>query len=140
MSDVTLIQCTDGKRDEPAPAKDLYDVSAYFRAMRRWARAREDPWYILSAQHGLVRPDTRLEPYDERGLSESQAETIATQLHADGVTTVHLTAGRDYTGELVPALEARGIGVVNHFAGERIGTRRSKLEAAARELENHTLC
>ena len=140
MSDVTLIQCTDGKRDEPAPAKDLYDTSAYFRVMRRWARARGDPWFILSAKHGLVRPDTWLEPYDERGLSVEQAETIATQLHADGVTTVHLTAGRDYTGELVPELEARGIDVVNHFAGERIGTRRSKLEAAARELENHTLC
>ena len=140
MKDVTLIQCTDGKRDEPTPAKDLYDVSAYFRAMRRWAEARGDPWYILSAKHGLVRPGTRLEPYDERGLSESQAETIATQLHADGVTTVHLTAGRDYTGELVPALESRGIDVVNHFAGERIGTRRNKLEAAARKLENYTLC
>ena len=139
MSDVTLISCTNAKRDHEAPARMLYDKSAYFRAMRRWAEARGGPWYILSAKHGLVRPDTRLEPYDERGLSESQAETIATQLHADGVTTVHLTAGRDYTAELVPELEARGIDVVNHFAGERIGTRRSKLEAAARELENHTL-
>jgi len=140
MSDVTLIQCTNAKRDEPAPAKHLYDASAYFCAMRRWARARGDPWYILSAKHGLVAPDTRLEPYDERGLSEAQAETIATQLHADGVDTVHVTAGTDYTEPLVPELEARGIDVVNHFAGKRIGTRRSELEQAARELENETLC
>ena len=137
---VTLIQCTNTKRSGTHKARDLYDESAYFRRMRKWAQARGDPWYILSAKHGLVAPDTRLEPYDERGLTDTQAETIATQLHADGVDTIHVTAGRDYTDELVPELEARGIDVVNHFAGERIGTRRSKLEAAARELENHTLC
>lgn len=140
MSEITLIQCTDSKRGHSAPARDLYDESAYFCRMRAWAKARGDPWYILSANHGLVHPDTRLDPYNERGLSESQAETIATQLHADGVDIVHITAGRDYTGPLVPALESRGIDVVNHFAGERIGARRQLLKQATRELENKSLC
>lgn len=140
MSDATLIQCTDSKRDHPAAARDLYDKSAYFRQMRAWADARGDSWYILSAKHGLVSPKTRLEPYNERGLSESQAETIAAQLHDDGVDTVHVTAGTDYTDPLVPALEARGIDVVNHFAGERIGKRRQLLKHATQKLENETLC
>jgi len=140
MTDATLIQCTNTKRDNEAPARMLYDESAYFRRMRAWAEARGDPWYILSAKYGLVHPKTRLEPYNQRGLSEAQAETIATQLHEDGVDTVHVTAGMDYTEALVPALEARGIDVINHFAGERIGKRRELLKRATRELENETLC
>jgi hypothetical protein len=140
MNSVTLIQCTDSKRDHAAPAKDLYDESAYFCRMRAWAEARGDPWYILSAKHGLVDPETRLEPYDQRGISETQAETIATQLHEDGVGTVHVTAGTDYTAPLVPALEARGIDVVNHFAGEGIGKRKSLLKRATREIVNEKLC
>ena len=140
MTDVTLIQCTNAKREEPAAARDLYDKSGYFRAMRAWADARGDPWYIVSAKHGLVYPNETLAPYDERGLSEAQAETIATTLSEKGVTTVHITAGIDYTNPLVPALEGRGIDVVNHFAGERIGKRRQLLKQATRRLENESLC
>ena len=140
MSDVTLIQCTDSKRDRPAAAKDLYDESAYFRRMRAWAEARGDKWYIVSAKYGLVEPFARIEPYDERGLSASQAETIATALAGRNVDAVHITAGTDYTGPLVPELEARGIDVVNHFAGERIADRRRLLKQATRRLNNETLC
>lgn len=140
MNSVTLIQCTDSKRNRPAAAKDLYDKSAYFCRMRAWAEARGDPWYILSAKHGLVNPETRVEPYNQRGLSKAQAETIATRLHEDGVDTVHVTAGMDYTGALVPALEARGIDVVNHFAGEGIGKRKSSLKHATRKMTNEKLC
>ena len=139
MTDVTLIQCTNAKRDEPAPAKDLYDESAYYNRMRKWAEARGDPWFILSAKHGLVDPDTVLDPYDQRGLSEAQAETIASQLNGYGFDTVHITAGMDYTDPVVPALEGRGIDVINHFAGERIGKRRQLLKTATAKLEHNTL-
>jgi len=140
MTAVTLIQCTDGKRDEPAPAADLYDKSAYFRDMRAWARARGDPWYILSAKHGLLAPERETRPYDNRGVNERLAKRVATDIEQLGVDTVHVTAGRGYTDHLVPELERRGIDVVNHFAGERIGTRRSLLQQATRKLNNETLC
>lgn len=133
---VTLIQCTDTKRDEPAAAKDLYDESRYFRKMRAWARAKRQPWLILSAKHGLVSPHQRLKPYNERGLSDSQAETIADELTDMGVETVDVTAGRGYTNPLVPALESRGIDVVNHFAGEKIGKREQLLAERTHELRN----
>lgn len=140
MKEVTLIQCTDSKLKTKAKAKDLYRKSRFFKTMRRWAEARGEPWYILSAKHGLVDPETTLEPYDERGLTEEQAKTISMQLKDDGVDTVHITAGRDYTGPLIPELEARGIDVIEHCAGCRIGERRKRLAEKARKLENKQLC
>ena len=126
---VTLIQCTNTKRDQPAPAKDLYDESAYFRKMRAWAESRDCRWYILSAKHGLLHPGTNVEPYDERGLSEPQAAEIAAKLNADGVERVDVCAGRDYLDPLEPELEAYGIEVVDSFAGLKIGERMSKLDS-----------
>lgn len=134
MSELTLITCTNQKRDESAPAKKLYDKSTYFRAMRSWAEARGDPWYILSAKHGLVIPTDDIEPYDDRGLNESQAVSVADKI-ADGYDTVHICAGRDYTDHLIPELEQRGVDVVEHFAGQRIGTRISNLQKRAAELQ-----
>lgn len=140
MSDVTLIQCTDAKRDGTHKARNLYDASSYFRAMRDWAQARGNPWYILSAKHGITHPDEEISDYDERGLSEQQAEYAALVLSRDGVTTVHVTAGTDYTDPLIPELEKRGIDVVNHFSGERIGVRKQQLELATARMEHDTLC
>lgn len=133
---VTLIQCTDSKRDEMAMAKDLYDESRYFRKMRKWAEARDDPWFILSAKHGLAAPNEPIEPYDAYGLSDSQAIGISLLLSGLGFETVHLTAGMAYTDPLVPELEQDGLDVVNHFAGEPIGRREKLLSEATESLRN----
>jgi len=129
-NDVTLIQCTDSKRDTPALARDLYDESRYFCRMRAWAEHRGNLWYILSAKHGLIAPTEIIAPYDERGLIEEQASEISRSLHNVGVETVHITAGRDYTSPLIPRLETFGMDVVNHFAGEPIGRRERLLREA----------
>jgi len=128
--EMTLIQCTDSKRDTASKARDLYDESRYFRKMRAWAEWRGVPWFILSAKHGLVHPEQILFTYDERGLSTTQAHNIASKLRAVDTCTVHICAGMDYTDHLIPALECRGVDVVNHFAGERIGTREKLLVEA----------
>ena len=47
----------------PAAAKDLY-ISPLFRKQRAYAEALGVPWYILSAEHGLVAPDEWLAPYE----------------------------------------------------------------------------
>lgn len=140
--EITLIQCTDSKREEVSLARDLYDKSRYFRRMRSWAQAREQVygtrWAILSGKHGLVWPDDTLAPYNAVGISESQARDIAAELSALGTTTVHITAGRKYTDTLIPALEAKGIDVINHFAGENIGVREQKLQAETDKLTHRT--
>lgn len=57
-----LIPCGNAKLAHAAPARDLY-TGSLFRLARRFAEAR-GPWWILSAKHGLVHPDTVLEPYN----------------------------------------------------------------------------
>ena len=131
MTDATLVSCTNVKRDHEAPARMLYDESPYFRKMRDWARSRGDPWYILSAKHGLVDPNEPIGPYDETGLSLSQSEQIADQLSTRGVDRVYVCAGQAYLGTLTPALEAYGIDVIDPFAGLQIGERLSKLDDLA---------
>jgi len=139
MTEATLITCTNAKRDRAAPARELYDESAYFRDMRAYAEARHGPWFILSAKHGLVEPSEVLEPYDAVGLSEPQAETIATDLADRGITSVHVTAGKRYTDPLTPELEAVGIDVVEVARGMKIGERRSWLQRRTTELVNGDL-
>ncbi len=139
MTDATLIQCTNSKRDEKAMAKDLYDESGYFRDMRAYAEARGDRWFILSAKHGFVEPDEKLEPYDKRGLTEQQAREIATELDERAIGSVHLVAGKDYSDVLTPALEEVYIDVVEVCRGMQIGERRQWLQRRTSELLNGDL-
>lgn len=62
---VGVISCCKEKLDRPAPARELYR-SRLFRAASEWIETRTDRWVILSALHGVVDPDTILEPYDLR--------------------------------------------------------------------------
>jgi hypothetical protein len=135
----TLIQCTNSKRDTPAAARDLYDESRYFRVMRSWAHARDVPWFILSAKHGLLDPDDHIAPYDSVGLSEQQATEIATELRRRGVREAHICAGSKYTDPLIPELEQQGIDVVDNFAGMKIGKRQQALKRRMRELTHEPL-
>ena len=125
---VTLIQCTNKKRKGVHKAKQLYDESHYFCIMRAWARSTGNPWYILSAKHGLVPPSERIANYDERGLSVKQCKEIATKLDDAGVTEVLITAGKDYTNPLTPELERVGIDVIEVARGMRIGERMAELK------------
>lgn len=44
----------------------MYAPSQLFTASRRYAEATCDAWFVLSAKHGLLRPDDIIEPYDAR--------------------------------------------------------------------------
>jgi len=136
---IVLVQCTNSKRDESVPARDLYDESAYFRDYRAYALAKGDEWYILSAKHGLLDPDTVIGPYDERGLSEAQAESIA-EYFADRTTCADtievLAGGRDYADVLVPELERQtAADVLEPHRGLPIGKRRQKAQQAVAEVD-----
>lgn len=135
---VVLVQCTNSKRDKPAPARDLYDESDYFRDYRSYAEAFADEWFILSAKHGLLEPRTVIAPYDERGIGKEQAIAIADFLvdRTTAETTIELMAGMDYTDPLVPELErCTSADVVEPHRGLRIGKRRQKAQQAVAEVE-----
>lgn len=68
---IALVACCATKRDTACPARDLY-VSPLFKLSRRYVEQRGLPWMILSAKHGLLDPDTVVEPYN---LTLSQMTT-----------------------------------------------------------------
>lgn len=64
MRTIALIGCAAQKLTRPARARELY-VSALFQLALQYAEAvLGAEVFILSAEHGLVRPDQRLKPYD----------------------------------------------------------------------------
>jgi hypothetical protein len=133
-----LIQCTNSKRSEAAKAKNLYDESDYFRKMRKYAEATGEMWFILSAKHGLVDPETVIEPYDAFGLSEDQAKEIATEV-AQQTEYVEIIAGKKYTNPLTPELEKHGIDVLELCRGMGIGERKQNLNQKTAALVNQSL-
>jgi hypothetical protein len=65
------VTCVKSKPTSPAAAKDLY-VSELFERQRRYDERRGIPWFILSAEHGLIAPDEWLAPW-ERCLPDTPA-------------------------------------------------------------------
>lgn len=81
---IGLVGCAAQKLKRPAPARDLY-VSQLFRKSSAYVEQHADRWFVLSAKHGLVHPDTTLEPYNVRlgvnaGPIWTWADRVANQL------------------------------------------------------------
>lgn len=62
-ADFVLVGCVKRKLAVPALARDIY-ASPLWRFRREYAEQCAVPWFILSAKHGLLDPDTYIEPYD----------------------------------------------------------------------------
>jgi hypothetical protein len=98
------------------PARDLY-ISPLFRAARAYAERRYGPerWFILSARHGLVRPDQLLAPYDLslRQLTPTEraawGDRVAIELtdRFPAGTVLWFHAGALYRAAIIPMHVAR---------------------------------
>lgn len=64
MRTLHLVACGAAKHAHAAPSRELY-TGDLFAKSRAYVEALGGPWFILSAKHGLVHPDTVLEPYDQ---------------------------------------------------------------------------
>ncbi len=71
---VGLVSCVKTKRSIATAAKDLY-ISPLFRGQRQAVEAGCDRWFILSAKHGLLAPNTVIAPYDDTPSGASRART-----------------------------------------------------------------
>jgi hypothetical protein len=60
---IALVGCVKTKRHGEHEARDLY-VSPLFRKRRAYVEAAGMPWYILSAEHGLQAPASKLRDYE----------------------------------------------------------------------------
>lgn len=63
MSIIYLVSCVSKKCTVPTVAKDLY-LSSWFRKARHYVEQTGEPWFILSAKHGLVSPNELIAPYE----------------------------------------------------------------------------
>ena len=72
LPDIVLVGCVKTKRAARSAAKDLY-ISPLWRYRRSYAERMGVPWYILSALHGLLDPDQRIDPY-ELALTDLRAK------------------------------------------------------------------
>lgn len=128
---VGLVGCVKAKRSTASPAEDLY-TSTLFEGRRRYVERTCDRWFVLSAKHGLLKPTSLVEPYDEtlktksrverRRWSESVLEQLDAILGNLGGTTFEIHAGAEYRDHgLTAGLLARGAQVELPAAGLRIG-------------------
>jgi len=132
--DVVLIGCVKSKLGHGATAKDLY-VSDYFVKMRGYAEATGLPWFILSAEHGLVSPEAWLEPYERylpdtpREYRRAWGERVVAQLRQavgplNGLL-LDIHAGVPYVEAVEDALRGSGAHVVDQLRGLSFGRRLS---------------
>lgn len=128
MKTIYLVSCVSRKASHACPASALYQ-SEWFRKARACVEARDATWFILSAKHGLLRPDEIVTPY-ERTLNKmsvherrSWAAAVVNQL-ATVVTRgdrVVMLAGMRYREFVVPGLARLGARIEVPMEGLRIG-------------------
>jgi hypothetical protein len=105
-----------------APAADLY-TSPLFLGRRRFVERSCDRWFILSALHGLLRPDEVIEPYDvslvsarapeRRAWARQVLKALDAELGDLAGTTFEVHAGAAYRDfGLVEGLRRRSAEVV----------------------------
>ncbi len=133
-----LVSCGAAKRPVASRAADLY-VSPLFKAARAYAERHAEKWLILSAKHGLLDPESVIEPYDvsldalspaeRRRWAEDIVEAVLRQVPQGSIVT--LLAGGEYAADLGPRLSARGYDVDLPLASLSIGKRLKWLTALA---------
>lgn len=119
---VGLVACGKSKTDSACPARRLYTGDLFLKASR-YCEAQYDRWYVLSALHGLVAPDTILAPYDATLIGQPKSERIAwADRVEEQVRSLELPkavfwfhAGRAYSENLGRRLDSRfpvaGLGI-----------------------------
>lgn len=122
---IALISCGKDKVDFNTLAKDLY-TGDLFKKTRQYVEMQDQNFYILSALHGLTRPNEYLDPYDftlvgaDKAVKQRWASNVFrlfAYFHKPQDTVVAIYAGRDYRQYLVPQLEAAGYEVVLPLEG-----------------------
>ena len=126
MENVYLVSCSNRKLPHAAPAKELY-TSPTFQAARRLAELRGSTWFIVSAKHGILTPDTHIEPYDvaltnlsyedRSRWTRTVTEAIRELIPLNSETTI--LADDFYAEQLTPRLRQLGYPLRLPFLGRR---------------------
>ena len=128
---IGLVGCVKSKLTHQAPASDLY-ISPLFLGRRAYVSRSCSRWLILSALHGLVRPEAVLQPYDVSLNAAAGAERrlwatkVLHQLDEEFGSCAGLVfeihAGANYTEfGLISGLRGRGATIEQPVAGLTMG-------------------
>ena len=137
MTIIYLVACVSRKGAKPAPAELLY-LSDWFAKASQFARIHGDRWFILSAKHGLLAPDTVIAPYDKtlaKGMTRAEREAWAQGVYHEIVDCTStddklvFLAGQKYREHLIPRLQAQGYTVDVPMEGLGIGEQLAWLKA-----------
>jgi hypothetical protein len=130
VPNVLLLGCVKGKESSPQKAKDLY-VSDLFNKRRRYAEQRSLPWFVLSAEHGLLRQDDWVAPYDvelkaqpasyRRAWGAWVIERLRRELGELAGVRLEIHAGDAYAEPLIEPARAAGAILIRPLQGLRQG-------------------
>lgn len=131
-----LIGCSKSKHgegtDQQFEASQIYD-SWLFDYRSEAAEVHTDRWFILSAEHELLAPDTEISYYDttmDERDPQQWAAAVADQMQARHLhqrfDSVLILAGRDYVDPLLPHLERFQMGVWDPMEGVRLFSQREQ--------------
>lgn len=131
---VYLVSCVSQKQAESALGRELY-ISVWFRKAQDYVEALGCPWFILSAEYGLVSPDQVIAPYEKTlnampvSARRQWAIRVLAQLDeaVPGLSQVVFLAGKRYREFLEDSLRNRKVGVAIPMEGLRIGEQLSWL-------------
>lgn len=125
---VYLVSCVASKQARQVPAKDLY-VSDWFRKARAYVESTGMPWFILSAECGLLDPNQPTAPYEKtlntmparerKDWAQRVIEQMRTRLPSG--PRVVVLAGARYREHLIDYLHERFSQVDLPLEGFRIG-------------------
>ena len=141
---IGLVGCVKGKASGARAAKDLY-VSTLFLGRRSYVERSCVEWWILSAEHGLVHPDTVLAPYDvtlkdvsrpaRRLWSAGVLTAIDERVAPDAGDIFEIHAGVEYRDfGLVKGLYSLSCGVEIPTEGMRLGPQLRFYKQTAEQL------
>lgn len=138
---IALVSCVKSKGTAASPARELY-TSNLFRGLRAYAEAHADAWYILSAEHGVLRPDDVIAPYEktltkmpkrDRMAWAGRVQTQLLEVLPPGADVI-LLAGSRYREGIESFLRQRGFSVSIPMERLGIGKQLQWLNRAANQL------
>lgn len=130
---IYLVACGKRKRKYTTVAKDMY-TSVLFRLINE--NIADKVWYILSAKHGLLTPDTVIDPYN-LSLGEIQVEDrlLWGERCIEDLLSYHrhdfevvILAGKMYRKYITPSLERHYISYTIPLDGLGIGKQQKYLK------------
>jgi len=135
---IYLIACSNKKGTMPTQARDLYQGQA-FKFSRQLAEKTGADYYILSALHGLVRPEEKIAPYDTYlgGMTKAQrtswAIKTAQQIKRAGLTDSPVTflAGGLYAEPLAQIFTHANRPLAGMGIGQQLSYLKNQLEGKA---------